>query len=134
MREAVAQKILLRKDEIGHILAREEGKTLAEAVGETTRAAQVFRFLAGEAIRIAGDAVASVRPEVDVDVTRGPVGVVGMITPWNFPIAIPALKIAPTLAYGNTVLFKPADLTPASAHILAEIIHEAGCPPACSIW
>ncbi|WP_372885854.1 aldehyde dehydrogenase family protein [Shimia sp.] len=126
--EAVAQRVLARKDEIGRILAREEGKTLAEAVGETVRAAQIFRFFAGEAVRVAGDAIASVRPDVDVDVTRGPVGVVGLITPWNFPIAIPAWKIAPALAYGNTILFKPAELTPASAHILVEIIHEAGCP------
>lgn len=127
--EAVAQALLARKEEIGTILAREEGKTLVEAIGETARAAQVFRFFAGEALRVSGDAIASVRPDVDVEVVREPVGVVGLITPWNFPIAIPAWKIAPALAYGNTVLFKPADLTPASAHILAEIIHDAGCPP-----
>ena len=126
--EAVAQQLLARKDEIGTLLALEEGKTLAEAIGETVRAAQIFRFFAGEAIRVAGDAIASVRPDVDVDVVREPVGVVGLITPWNFPIAIPAWKIAPALAYGNTVLFKPADLTPASAHVLSEIIHDAGCP------
>jgi aldehyde dehydrogenase (NAD+) len=126
--ETVAQQILARKDEIGRLLAREEGKTLAEAVGETARAAQIFRFFAGEAIRVAGDAIASVRPDVDVEVTREPVGVVGLITPWNFPIAIPAWKIAPALAYGNTVVFKPADLTPGSAHLLAEILHDAGVP------
>ena len=126
--EAVAQQLFARKDEIGTLLAREEGKTLAEAIGETARAAQIFRFFAGEAVRVAGDAIASVRPDVDVEVVREPVGVVGLITPWNFPIAIPAWKIAPALAYGNTVLFKPADLTPASAHVLAEIIHDAGCP------
>ncbi len=126
--EAVAAELFARKDEIGMILAREEGKTLAEAIGETARAAQVFRFFAGEAIRVAGDAIASVRPDVDVDVVREPVGVVGLITPWNFPIAIPAWKIAPALAYGNTVVFKPADLTPGSAHILAKILHKAGVP------
>lgn len=126
--EAVAQQLFARKEEIGTILAREEGKTLAEAIGETARAAQIFRFFSGEAIRVAGDAIASVRPDVDIDVVREPVGVVGLITPWNFPIAIPAWKIAPALAYGNTVLFKPADLTPASAHVLTEIIHNAGCP------
>lgn len=126
--DAVGIAILAQKDEIGRMLAREEGKTLAEAVGETVRAAQIFRFFAGEAIRMAGDAIASVRPDVDVDVTREPVGVVGLITPWNFPIAIPAWKIAPALAYGNTVVFKPADLTPGSAHMLAKIIHEAGAP------
>jgi aldehyde dehydrogenase (NAD+) len=126
--ENVAQQLFARADEIGTILAREEGKTLTEAKGETIRAAQIFRFFAGEAIRVTGDAVASVRPDVAVEVTREPVGVVGLITPWNFPIAIPAWKIAPALAYGNTVVFKPADLTPASAHALAEIIHQAGCP------
>ncbi|UWP91527.1 aldehyde dehydrogenase family protein (plasmid) [Aliiroseovarius crassostreae] len=126
--EAVAGALLARKDEIGTILAREEGKTLAEAIGETVRAAQIFRFFAGEAIRVTGDAVASVRPDVDVEVSREPVGVVGLITPWNFPIAIPAWKIAPALAYGNAVVFKPADLTPGSAHLLAEILHEAGVP------
>lgn len=126
--EKISNMILSRKDEIGLLLAREEGKTLVEATGETVRAAQVFKFFAGEALRVAGDAIASVRPDIDVDVTREAVGVVGLITPWNFPIAIPAWKIAPALAYGNTVVFKPADLTPASAHVLAQIIDEAGCP------
>lgn len=126
--DAVGIEILAQKDEIGRMLAREEGKTLVEAVGETVRAAQIFRFFAGEAIRVTGDAIASVRPDVDVDVTREAVGVVGLITPWNFPIAIPAWKIAPALAYGNTVVFKPADLTPGSAHMLAKIIHDAGAP------
>ena len=126
--EAVAQALFARAEEIGDLLAREEGKTLAEAKGETLRAAQIFRFFAGEALRVAGDAVASVRPGVSVEVLREPVGVVGLITPWNFPIAIPAWKIAPALAYGNTVIFKPADLTPGSTHVLAEILHGAGVP------
>ena len=126
--EAVAQAILARADEIGRLLAREEGKTLAEARGEAVRAGQIFRFFAGEALRICGDAVASVRPGVTIEVTREPVGVVGIITPWNFPIAIPAWKFAPALAYGNTVVFKPADLTPGCAHLLAEILHGAGVP------
>lgn len=126
--ETVAQTILKRADEIGTLLAREEGKTLAEAKGEAIRAGQIFRFFAGEAVRITGDSIASVRAGVDVAVTREPVGVVGIITPWNFPIAIPAWKIAPALAYGNTVVFKPADLTPGCAHVLAEIIHAAGFP------
>ncbi|MCV2881172.1 aldehyde dehydrogenase family protein [Actibacterium sp. XHP0104] len=126
--EAVAQALFARADEIGTLLAREEGKTLAEAKGETIRAAQIFRFFAGEALRVAGDALASVRPGVSIEVSREPVGVVGLITPWNFPIAIPAWKIAPALAYGNTVVFKPAELTPACGHVLAEIIHDAGCP------
>lgn len=127
--DAVGSTILTRKDDIGRMLAREEGKTLPEAIGETVRAGQLFKFFAGEALRFTGDLVASVRADVDVEVTREPVGVVGLITPWNFPIAIPAWKIAPALAFGNTVVFKPADLTPACAHILTQILHECGCPP-----
>lgn len=127
--DAVGTTILNRKEELGTLLAREEGKALAEAIGETVRAGQLFKFFAGEALRFSGDLVASVRPNVDVEVSREAVGVVGLITPWNFPIAIPAWKIAPALAYGNTVVFKPADLTPGCAHALAEILHECGCPP-----
>jgi alpha-ketoglutaric semialdehyde dehydrogenase len=124
----VSSEILARRDELGHLLSREEGKTLPEAVGEATRAGQIFDFFAGEALRIPGEKFASVRPNVDIEVTREPVGVVGIIAPWNFPIAIPAWKIAPALAYGNTVVFKPADLVPGSAHALAEIIVRAGVP------
>ena len=126
--DAISNQIMARKDELGFLLSREEGKTLAEGIGETVRAAQVFKFFSGEALRLAGDSIPSVRPDVDVEVNREPVGVVGLITPWNFPIAIPAWKIAPALCYGNGIVFKPADLTPASAHALTSIIHEAGCP------
>lgn len=125
----VARTIHDRKEELGRLLSREEGKTLAEGVGETVRAAQVFDFFAGECLRLVGEKLPSVRPGVDVEVTREPIGVVGIITPWNFPIAIPAWKIAPALAYGNCVVFKPANLTPACAHALTEIIVEAGAPP-----
>jgi acyl-CoA reductase-like NAD-dependent aldehyde dehydrogenase len=124
----VSLEIIARKDELGRLLAREEGKTLPEAVGEVARAAQIFDFFAGEVLRIPGEKFASVRPGVDIEVTREAVGVVGIIAPWNFPIAIPAWKIAPALAYGNTVVFKPADLVPGSAHALAEIIVRAGVP------
>ncbi|TDK48975.1 aldehyde dehydrogenase family protein [Antarcticimicrobium luteum] len=127
--DAVGSELLARKDEIGHLLAREEGKILAEAIGETTRAGQVFKFFAGEALRVAGDLQPSVRPGIDVAVTREPVGIVGLITPWNFPIAIPAWKTAPALAYGNCVILKPADLTPGCAHVIAEALHRHGCPP-----
>lgn len=124
----IADAIEMRSVELGTMLAREEGKILPEALGEVRRAAQIFRFYAGEALRIAGEALASVRADVDVTVTREPLGVVGLITPWNFPAAIPAWKIAPALAYGNAVVLKPADLVPGTAHLLAQIIHEAGCP------
>lgn len=123
-----SDEILARKDEIGLLLSREEGKTLAEGIGETVRAAQVFDFFAGETLRLSGDAVPSVRPGVEVAVTREPVGVVGIITPWNFPIAIPAWKIAPALCYGNTVVFKPAELVPGCAWTIIDILHRAGAP------
>ena len=124
----VSTEILARREELGRLLAREEGKTLPEAIGEVARAGQIFDFFAGEALRIPGEKLASVRPGIDIELTREPVGVVGVIAPWNFPIAIPAWKIAPALAYGNCVLFKPADLVPGCAHALAEIIVRAGTP------
>lgn len=126
--EKVAGELLARRDELGNLLSREEGKTLAEGVGEVARAGQIFRFFAGEVVRQRGERVASVRPGIDVEVTREPVGVVAIVTPWNFPVAIPAWKIAPALAYGNCVVFKPADLVPGSAWALAEIISRAGFP------
>ena len=124
----ISSEILARKEELGRLLAREEGKTLPEAIGEVARAGQIFAFFAGEALRLLGETGASVRPGVDVDVTREAVGVIGLITPWNFPIAIPAWKIAPALCYGNCVVFKPAELVPGSAHALSEIISGAGLP------
>lgn len=124
----ISVEILARKDELGRLLSREEGKTLPEGIGETVRAAQIFDFFAGECLRLAGEKIASVRPNVDVEVTREPLGIIGLITPWNFPIAIPAWKIAPALAYGNCIVFKPADLVPATAHALSEIIIRSGVP------
>lgn len=126
--DAAGSEILARKNELGDLLAREEGKTLPEAIGEAGRAGQIFKFFAGEALRIPGEKLASVRPGLEIDVTREPVGVVGIITPWNFPIAIPAWKIAPALAYGNCVVFKPADLVPGSAWALADILARSGLP------
>lgn len=128
MLEKVGVELLARKDELGTLLAREEGKTLAEGVGETVRAANIFKFFAGEVLRRSGEILPSVRPGVEVEITREPMGVVGIIAPWNFPIAIPAWKIAPALAYGNCVVFKPADLVPGCAWALAEIISRAGLP------
>ncbi|HYE49122.1 MAG TPA: aldehyde dehydrogenase family protein [Azospirillaceae bacterium] len=125
----IGDGILARQDEIGRLLAREEGKTLPEAVGETVRAGQIFLFFAGACLRQAGEVLDSVRPDVQVEVRREPLGVVGLITPWNFPIAIPAWKIAPALAYGNTVVLKPAEAVPATAHALAQVIAGAGLPP-----
>lgn len=123
-----AMELLRRKDEIGRLLSLEEGKTLAEGIGETVRAAQIFEFFSGEALRLAGEVLPSVRPGVTVEVTREPLGVIGIITPWNFPIAIPAWKIAPALCYGNTVVVKPAELAPGCTWALVDILHRVGLP------
>jgi len=126
--DKIGTEILGRKDELGRLLSREEGKTLPEGVGEVVRAGNVFKFFAGEVLRRTGELVPSVRAGIDVEVTREPLGVVGIISPWNFPAAIPAWKVAPALAYGNCVVFKPADLVPGSAWAMAEIISRAGLP------
>ncbi len=123
-----ADEIFARREELGRLLSREEGKTLPEGIGEVTRAGQIFDFFAGEALRLTGETVPSVRPNIGVEITREPLGVVGIITPWNFPIAIPAWKIAPALCYGNTVVFKPADLVPASSWAIVDILVRAGLP------
>ena len=120
--------ILARRAELGDLLAREEGKPLAEATGEVARAGHIFKFFAGEALRLDGIRMDSVRPGVEVTTLTEPLGVVGLITPWNFPIAIPAWKIAPALAAGNSVVFKPGEQAPACAWALTEIIHRAGLP------
>ena len=129
MLDKIGNEILARKEELGTLLSREEGKTKPEGIGEATRAGYLFKFFAGEVVRQAGEVLPSVRPGIKVEITREPVGVVGIITPWNFPLAIPAWKIAPALAYGNCVVFKPADLVPGCAWALAEIIARAGVPP-----
>ncbi len=126
--EKVGLELMARREELGELLSREEGKIRAEGIGEVTRAAQLFKFYAQEALRVEGITIASVRPGIRIEVRHEPVGVVGLITPWNFPIAIPAWKIAPALAYGNTVVFKPADLTPGCGWALAEILSRAGIP------
>jgi len=122
-------EVLARKEELGRQLSREQGKPLADGIGEAGRAGAIFKYFAGEAVRIRGDKLDSVRPGVEVDVTREPVGVVAIITPWNFPLAIPAWKIAPALAFGNCVVFKPAELAPASPWSLVDILQRAGLPP-----
>ncbi len=126
--DAVGTELLARKQELGRLLAREEGKTLAEGIGETARAGQIFKFFAGEALRLGGESLPSVRPNIQVRISREPLGVVGLITPWNFPIAIPAWKIAPALAFGNCIVFKPAELAPGCAWALTDILHRAGAP------
>jgi aldehyde dehydrogenase (NAD+) len=126
--DKIGNEILARKDELGKLLSREEGKTLPEGIGEVARAGNIFKFFAGEVLRRTGELIPSVRPGIDVEITREPIGVVGIISPWNFPSAIPAWKVAPALAYGNCVVFKPADLVPASSWAIADIISGAGLP------
>jgi aldehyde dehydrogenase (NAD+) len=127
--DKIGNEILARKEELGTLLAREEGKTRAESIGEAARAGNIFKYFAGECLRLAGECLPSVRPGIQVEISREPLGVIGLITPWNFPIAIPAWKIAPALAYGNCVVFKPADLVPGCAWALADIIARSGIPP-----
>lgn len=126
--DRVGSEIAARQAELADLLAREEGKALPDAAGEVQRAAQIFKFFAGEALRVPGELLASTCPGMSVEITREPIGVVSIITPWNFPIAIPAWKIAPALAYGNAVVFKPAELVPGSAWALTEILSRAGLP------
>ena len=121
--------IMSRAKELGTLLSREEGKTLPEGTGEVMRAARICKYFAGEALRRHGQTLESTRPGIDVETYREPIGVFGLITPWNFPIAIPAWKSAPALAFGNTVVLKPATPTPAIAYAFAEILIEAGAPP-----
>ncbi len=117
-----------RIPDVGRDLTREEGKTLKEGIGETTRAVQILRYFAGEAQQPSGEHYPSASPTTLLYTTREPLGVTAVITPWNFPIAIPAWKIAPALAFGNTVVFKPASLTPLSAVHFVEALAEAGLP------
>ena len=126
--DCIGNAILRRREELGQLLAREEGKVLPDASGAVVRAGNIFTFFAGECLRQAGEILPSVRAGIGVEITREPMGVIGVITPWNFPIAIPAWKIAPALAYGNCVVFKPADVVPGSAWALADIIFRSGIP------
>jgi acyl-CoA reductase-like NAD-dependent aldehyde dehydrogenase len=126
--EVVGTELLARREEIGRLLSREEGKPLSNGIAETMRAAQIFKFFAQEALRVEGVSVSSVRPGVETLISREPVGVVGLICPWNFPIAIPAWKMAPALAFGNTVVIKPADLVPGSVWALVEILSRTALP------
>lgn len=126
---AIGTELMTRSSEIGELLSREEGKPLAEGRGEVYRAGQFFTWFAAEALRSHGDQAESVRPGIEIEVRREPVGVVAIITPWNFPVATPSWKIAPALAFGNSVVWKPANLTPASAVALADIIARQNLPP-----
>src|SRR5439155_5181824 len=124
-----AADILDRKfDQLGADMTREEGKTLPEAKGEVRRAINILRYFGGEGSRMPGMMVPSERDRVHMFAIRKPLGVVGLITPWNFPSAIPAWKLAPALVCGNTVVLKPASASPLSAWRIVEALHEAGIP------
>nr|WP_240159695.1 alpha-ketoglutaric semialdehyde dehydrogenase GucD [Paenibacillus aceris] len=124
----VANQLERRLDEIAEMMTREMGKTLPEAKGETARGVAILRYYAGEGMRKAGDVIPSTDSSALMFTTRVPLGVVGVITPWNFPVAIPIWKIAPALIYGNTVVFKPAQETAVTAALVVECFHEAGIP------
>ena len=124
----IGNELMARAEELGTLLSREEGKPLAEGKGEVYRAGQFFTYYAAECLRQLGENADSVRPGIEVDVRREPVGVVAVISPWNFPTATASWKIAPALAYGNAVIWKPANMTPASAHALTEIISRQDIP------
>ena len=120
--------LIARKDEIGELLSREEGKTRLEGAGETMRAAQCFHYYAGLVLQPTGQYFNSMRDGHNVLVTHEPVGVVAAITPWNFPIALPAWKVAAALAYGNTIVLKPSTFVPGCAVMLARVLEDAGVP------
>ncbi|HVJ39973.1 MAG TPA: aldehyde dehydrogenase family protein [Dongiaceae bacterium] len=126
--DKIGTELLARKDELGRQLSSEEGKTLAEGAGEVMRAGQIFKWFASEALRAHGDKMQGLRPGTEMEATREPLGVIGVITPWNFPIGVASWKVAPALAFGNAVVLKPAELVPASAWSLAEIISRSGIP------
>ncbi len=117
-----------QKEELARLLTREEGKALKDSLGEVQRAINITEFMAGEARRMNGETLTSELPKNFAYTLRQPLGVVGAITPWNFPVAIPVWKIAPALVYGNTVVFKPATLTPLTAMKIVEIFAQAGVP------
>jgi aldehyde dehydrogenase (NAD+) len=118
-----------RADEIARTLAREEGKVLREAKGEVMKGISLLEFYAGEGFRMHGKTLPSEARDTFTYTIRRPLGVVGLIAPWNFPWAIPVWKSAPALAAGNCVVFKPAELTPATASLLVDVYEQAGLPP-----
>lgn len=124
----VGDELLSRADELGRLMAREQGKTIREGKGEVIRSGETFHFFAGETVRNHGIFTPGLREGFNVSVSKEPVGVIAVITPWNLPMSIPSWKIAPALAYGNSVIYKPSELTPECAWALADILARAGVP------
>ena len=116
------------QDDLGALMTLEQGKPLAESKGEIAYAASFIKWFAEEARRAYGDTIPGAKPGQHIVVIKQAIGVTAAITPWNFPIAIPAWKIAPALAYGNCVVIKPADLVPGCAWAIADIISRSGFP------
>src|SRR3989441_3451552 len=127
--ERAADLLRAEQDDVARLLTREEGKTVAEAKGEIYRAYNVLNYTAGQSRRMGGTTIPSELPKNFAYTMRQPLGVVALITPWNFPICIPAWKIAPALVAGNTVIFKPSSTTPLTGARLVEIFERAGVPP-----
>ena len=125
---SIGEEMIARSAELGELLSREEGKPLVEGKGEIYRAGQFFTYYAAEVLRQSGDTADSVRAGIEVDVRREAMGTVAIISPWNFPTATASWKIAPALAFGNAVVWKPANMTPASAVALSEIISRQDMP------
>lgn len=124
----IGDELLNRADELGKLLSMEEGKTLREGIAEIRRSGDIFHYYAAECVRGAGEFLPGLRPGFTVTVSRDPLGVASLITAWNFPMMLPAMKVAAALAYGNTVVLKPSEFTPGCACALAQIIDRAGIP------
>ena len=124
----IGDELIQKSNELGELLSREEGKPLAEGIGEVFRAGQQFQYYGAECLRLYGERIPSTRPGFQVEISREPLGVIGIISPWNFPIAIPAWKAAPAMMCGNAVILKPASLTAGSAIALTEIISNQDIP------
>ena len=124
----IGDELIQKSKELGELLSQEEGKPLAEGIGEVARAGQQFQYYGSECLRLYGEKIPSTRPGFQVEISREPLGVVGIISPWNFPIAIPAWKAAPAMMCGNAVILKPASLTIGSAVALTEIISKQDIP------
>ncbi len=124
----VGDEFLARADELGTLMAREQGKTIREGKGEIIRSGEIFHFFAGETMRNHGIFTQGMREGFTISVSNEPVGLIAIVTPWNLPMSIPAWKIAPALAYGNTVIYKPSELTPACAWVLTDMLARAGVP------
>lgn len=124
-----AELLAARRESVARDLTSEEGKTIAEATGEVQRAVDIVRFFSGEGWRLSGESLPSSVPSTHLYTVKEPLGVVALVTPWNFPIAVPTWKIGPALVAGNTVVFKPSELTPWTSQLICEIFEEAGLPP-----